>query len=92
MTFWIDTTQIVFETLDTNIPARRSFHSLKIMCQDVLLEHMFNIMVIILSQIEYLLFQRINILFLSTWPSQKRKKEKKSKNDSTTQLFLVKQE
>jgi hypothetical protein len=77
MTFWIDTTQIVFETFDTNILAHRSFHSLNIMCQDVFLEHMFNIMVIILSQMEYLLFQIINILFFSTWPSPKKKKNPK---------------
>jgi nicotinamide riboside transporter PnuC len=92
MTFWINATQIVFETLDTNILARRSFHSLNIMCEDVFLEHMFNIMVIILSQIEYLLFQRINILFFSIWPSQKRKKEKKSKNDSAPNIVFVKLE
>jgi len=69
MTFWIDTIQIVFETLDTNICTHRSFHSLNIMCQNVFLERMFNIMVIILSQIEYILFQIINILIFSTWPS-----------------------
>jgi hypothetical protein len=76
MTFWIDATQIVFETFDTNILAHRSFHSLNIMCQDVFLECMFNIMMIILSQIEYLLFQKINILFFSTCPSQEKNKNK----------------
>jgi hypothetical protein len=75
MTFWIDTKQIVFETLNTNIPTHRSFHSLNIMCQDVFLEHMFNIMVIILSQIEYLLFQIIIFYFFHLALTKKKKRK-----------------
>jgi len=76
MTFWIDTKQIVFETLDRNIPTHRNFHSLNIMCQNVFLESMFNIMVIILSQIEYILFQIIDIQFFFHLALTKKKKRK----------------
>ncbi len=56
MAFFIDTTKIVFETLDIITPTHRTFHVWNIACGDVFLEFMFNIMMIILSQIKYLLF------------------------------------
>jgi hypothetical protein len=38
MAFLIEATQIVFETLDTNIFTHRNFHIMNIECQDVFLE------------------------------------------------------
>jgi hypothetical protein len=42
--------------LDIITPTHRTFHVWNIACGDVFLEFMFNIMMIILSQIKYLLF------------------------------------
>ncbi len=87
MTFQMDTTQIDLETLDTNIPTHRSFHSLNITHQDVFLECMFNIMVIMLSQIKYLLFRIINILFFFHLALTKKKNPKMI---APPNIFLVK--